>query len=188
MGLEVLWACGIVALKMMLQGVELRSLEKKGDRRGFLGELFRKGWDEESNPCQWNVLESQENVLRGVQVHLRRIDYLLLLRGHISVGLCDLRPDSSTYGKGTLFELTGEEFKLLIIPPGVAHGFYFHEPSLQVQGMSQYWDVDDEVRIIWNDPQLNIPWPAISPLLSEKDAQSPILSSLKGILYKKIPA
>ena len=47
-------------------------------------------------PCQWAATLSQANVLRGVHVHHRHHDYLVLLRGD-SVGLYDARPKSPTH-------------------------------------------------------------------------------------------
>ena len=62
-----------------------------------------------------------------------------------------------------IVELDGERPAALAIPHGVAHGFYFHEPSLHVYAVSAYWDPEDELGCHWADPDLEIPWPAPRP-------------------------
>src|SRR3972149_5305605 len=78
-------------------GVSLTPLRMHRDERGWLTEIFRDEWGGGVAPCQWNATMSQRNVLRGVHVHHKHQDYLVLLRGKISVGLYDARPRSPTY-------------------------------------------------------------------------------------------
>lgn len=130
---------------------------------------------------QWNLLRSGGNVLRGVHVHLTHFDNLVVLEGTMHLGLCDLRPDSPEFGKGSLVELHGEDPMMVVIPPGIAHGFYFDAPCLAVYGMSHYWaPASDELGCRWDDPRLNIPWPTscVSPTLSARDRDASGLETL----------
>ena len=124
-------------------------------RRSFVEE-----WDTGISPVQWNIVSSEAGTLRGVHVHIRHDDYLTTLRGRASVGLRDLRRGSPTEGMSALVELAEDPLTALLIPHGVAHGFYFAEPSLHLYGVTKYWDVGDELACHWADPQLEIPWPA----------------------------
>jgi dTDP-4-dehydrorhamnose 3,5-epimerase len=160
------------------EGVILRSLTTYPDHRGALTEIFRKNWETGIEPVQWNVAMSAPGTLRGVHVHRIHVDYLVLLSGLASIGLRDLRSDSPTAGVSALVELSDKSLRTLTIPPGVAHGFYFHEASILVYGVSHYWDVDDEFCCRWDDSELDIPWPARSVTLSERDAAAPPLSAL----------
>jgi dTDP-4-dehydrorhamnose 3,5-epimerase len=54
---------------MLPAGVELRLLEPHADERGVFTELFRDSWDIGVTPAQWNVVRSQQNVLRGIHAH-----------------------------------------------------------------------------------------------------------------------
>jgi dTDP-4-dehydrorhamnose 3,5-epimerase len=148
------------------------------DDRGVFTELFRQQWKLGVEPIQWNCVLSDPGVLRGVHVHLRHADYLVLAKGKASVGLCDLRPGSATYGLGALVEMTGESLAGLVIPPGVAHGFYFHEPAMHIYAVSHYWDLSDELGCHWKDPDLSIPWPMSHAKISPRDAQLPSLRQL----------
>ena len=87
------------------QGVSLRSLQTHHDERGSLTELFRASWDIGIDAVQWNYCESEANVLRGVHMHVKHADYLILLRGRASIGLRDLRPGSPTEGLTALVTL-----------------------------------------------------------------------------------
>jgi dTDP-4-dehydrorhamnose 3,5-epimerase len=130
------------------------------------------------HPVQWNAVTSETGVLRGVHVHPRHDDYLVIVKGRGTVGLRDLRRGSPTEGLATTVEMHGAHPSALIIPHGVAHGFYFHEPSLHIYAVSHYWDPADELGCRWDDPALEIPWPVTEARVSERDAALPGLDSL----------
>jgi dTDP-4-dehydrorhamnose 3,5-epimerase len=163
-------------------GVRVRKLETHADERGTLTELFRESWHTRVEIVQWNAVSSQKDVLRGVHVHPVHDDYLVLLRGRLLLGLHDLRPDSPTAGCSALVELVPEAAQVALVPHGVAHGFFFPEPSYHVYGVSHYWDPSDELGCRWDDPALAIPWPRISPAISRRDADLPSLDALRGQL------
>ena len=150
--------------------VSVRPLDPHADDRGVFTELFRTSWGVGVEPVQWNAVRSEANVLRGVHAHVRHWDYLTVPLGHAVVGLHDLRTDSPTTGLSALVELRGDAPSGLVIPPGVAHGFYFHETSLHIYAVSHDWDPDDELGCRWDDPLLGIPWPCADPQLSSRDA------------------
>jgi dTDP-4-dehydrorhamnose 3,5-epimerase len=77
-----------------------------------------------------------------------------------------------------LVELTEDPLAALLIPHGVAHGFYFPEPSLHLYAVTKYWDVDDELACHWADPDLGISWPAEPTIVSERDATAQSLAQL----------
>ena len=164
-------------------GVVLRPLTTHVDRRGSFTEIFRDEWDTGVRPIQWNAVQSSARTLRGVHVHRVHDDYLILLQGQASIGLRDLRPDSPTRDLATLVTLSGRILQALVIPRGVAHGFYFHEPSLHVYSVTEYWQLNDELGCRWDDPDLRIPWPAPDPILSRRDADLGSLTSLLETLY-----
>jgi len=171
-----------VVVTGQIVGVRVRHLLVHADARGSLTELFRDEWDTGFEPIQWNLSHSEANVLRGVHVHPRHTDYLILIQGHASVGLRDLRRGSSTEGMVALIDMRGERPSALTIPPGVAHGFLYHQPSTHIYGMSEYWDPADEIGCHWADPTLAIPWPITEALLSERDASAPPLAEILDLI------
>jgi dTDP-4-dehydrorhamnose 3,5-epimerase len=169
-------------------GVELARLRPHADSRGVFTELFRESWGLDVAPTQWNVVRSEPNVLRGVHAHWRHSDYLTVVAGRAAIGLHDLREGSPTEGMGTIVELAADEAHALTIPTGVAHGFYFPEPSLHVYAVSHEWDPSDELGCRWDDPELGIGWPATDPLLSERDLALGPLSELRAAVRGALAA
>ena len=164
---------------MLPEGVAVHPLEPHPDERGVFTELFRESWGLAVVPVQWNAVRSEANVLRGVHAHWRHLDYLTLVAGRATIGLHDLREGSPTEGLGTIVELTAESPSALVTPTGVAHGFYFHEPSIHVYAVTHDWDPADELGCRWDDPALRIPWPCRDPHLSERDRGLGSLSALR---------
>lgn len=165
-----------------IDGVAVLSLTMHGDDRGTFTEVFRQEWDTGVEPIQWNVVRSEAGVLRGVHVHVRHSDYLVVLQGEAEIGLRDLRPGSASYGAATVVRLSEDALRAVVIPPGVAHGFYFPRPSMHLYSVSHYWDTDDELGCCWDDPGLEIPWAPGAPALSPRDRDLPPLSALEARL------
>jgi dTDP-4-dehydrorhamnose 3,5-epimerase len=162
-------------------GVRLVPLTPHGDERGVFTELFRATWDTGVTPVQWNVVSSNANVLRGVHAHVRHTDYLTLAVGRASIGLHDLRAESPTEGLGTTVDLDADEPAALVIPVGVAHGFYFHSSSVHVYAVSHEFDPADELGCRWDDPELDVAWPCTKPMISSRDEALGSLSELRAV-------
>ena len=159
-------------------GVAVRLLEPHADDRGTFTEIFRAAWDSSIDGVQWNVVRSGAGVLRGVHVHPRHDDYLTVIEGSATIGLLDLR-EGARDRVGTTVDLRADTPSAITIPHGVAHGFYFHEPSLHVYAVSSYWSPEDELGCRWDDPGLRIPWPVSEAVISERDASLPALGDLR---------
>jgi dTDP-4-dehydrorhamnose 3,5-epimerase len=149
-------------------------------------EVFRAQWDTHIKPLQWNVVASKSNVLRGVHAHWRHSDYIVVLQGRMSVGLQDLRYVCPTYGTAALLTLAGDDPRALVVPPGVAHGFFCPAPAIHLYAVSHYWDTEDELGCRWDDPDLQIPWPCSAPIISPRDADLSDLATLTRLLNKKL--
>lgn len=158
------------------EGVLLTRLVRHCDRRGVFLEAFRASWGTDIEPVQWNAVHSCENVLRGVHVHRSHADYLTVLSGNLLLGLRDIRADSPTNGNAAMLEISAVQPLAVTIPPGVAHGFYFPEPSIHLYAVSHYWDPADELGCRFDDDGLGLDWPSKSPLLSVRDAEAPGLA------------
>jgi dTDP-4-dehydrorhamnose 3,5-epimerase len=161
-------------------GACIRPLDMHPDTRGHFTEVFRASWDDHFSPVQWNVVHSAQGVLRGVHVHPLHHDYLVLVSGCATVGLHDLRLGSPTFGLGVTLKLTVDPITSVRIPPGVAHGFYFHTPSVHIYAVSRYWDLADELGCHWADSRLGIQWPCRDPVVSVRDGNLGPLADLEG--------
>lgn len=107
----------------MIDGVIIRKIEKLEDQRGWLAEFFRK--DEiDFSPAMGYVSQTKPGVVRGPHEHVRQSDcFVFLGPGSFELHLWDRRENSSTISKHTK-EVYGEANPaMVIVPPGVVHGY-----------------------------------------------------------------
>lgn len=159
-------------------GVERRALAAHVDERGSVTEILRRSWRPEREFLQWNLTHSHAGVLRGVHLHPRHDDYLVVAAGEVVVGLRDLRRQSPTAGVGVSLSMRGDRPEAIFIPHGVAHGFCLLSEATYLYGVSHYWDTADELGCRYDDPRLNLPWPIRDPLLSARDKDADGLEAL----------
>jgi dTDP-4-dehydrorhamnose 3,5-epimerase len=159
-------------------GAMLLTFATHVDDRGSVTEVYRREWGSGVEPLQWVLLASAGGVLRGVHVHWRHDDYLVHVSGRVTVGLRDLRRGSPTEGLTSVLEMRDDDLSAMTIPHGVAHGFYYHVPSVQSLGVSHYYDPEDELGCHWADPALGMRWPVVEPRISARDAALPPLAVL----------
>jgi dTDP-4-dehydrorhamnose 3,5-epimerase len=160
-------------------GVALRPLPVYPDARGLTGECFPAAAAADFPPAQWAFGVSAANTLRGMHVHLRHRDWMVVLDGLVWAGICDLRAGSPAFGRGLLLPLRGAAPAALHIPPGVAHGFLSPGRSVFVLGADRVYDLADELGCQWNDPGLGIDWPLEGPpVLSARDRALPTLAEV----------
>lgn len=161
-----------------LDGCSTTDLIRHDDERGSFSEVFRDDWPLQHRPVQWNVMRSAGGVLRGVHVHPAHDDYLVLIGGRATVGLCDLRRGSPSFGRSDMVELDASCLVGLFIPHGIAHGFCFTEPSILLYSVTHFFNPDDELGCHWADPDLGITWPIDDPTLSSRDESAGSLAEL----------
>lgn len=149
-----------------------------GDARGFFFESWNRrsfaglGLDVEF--VQDNHSRSERNVLRGLHYQIEHAQGKLVraIAGEVFDVAVDLRRGSKTFGKWVGFTLSAENKRMAWIPPGFAHGFcVVSEAAEFLYKTTDYWSPEHERTVIWNDPDLAIPWPLSGPpLLASKDA------------------
>jgi len=160
-------------------GVSLRRPARHVDQRGDLAEIFRRDWDVGPDPVQWNLVRNRPNTLRGVHAHVRHSDYLMVVTGQMRLALKDIRSDSLTLGLAAELDLCADDLCVVIIPPGVAHGFHCLHEAVHLYAVTDYWSPSDELGCAWNDPDLGFDWPLNNPpLLSERDNAAGSLADL----------
>lgn len=149
-----------------------------GDHRGFFMESYSKKKFNDfgigSDFVQDNHSKSLEKgVLRGLHFQTPPKAQAKLVRatkGSVFDVIVDLRKDSETYGKWEGFYLTAENFLMLHIPKGFAHGFCTLEKDTEFQYKTdEFYSPENDSGIAWDDSTLAINWPIENPILSEKD-------------------
>ncbi|MDG1409399.1 MAG: dTDP-4-dehydrorhamnose 3,5-epimerase family protein [Acidimicrobiales bacterium] len=168
-----------------LTKTNIRPLDVSREERDGFVQVYDSEWPVGIVPAQWNAVRSSAGVLRGVHVHRRHDDYLLLASGRALIGCHDMRERSSTFGLTTQVELTPLS-DAITIPHGVAHGFYFLEPSIHLYAVSHTFDPNDELGCRFDDPDLGFSWPVSHPTLSARDAGLGSLASLRDDLRRVV--
>jgi dTDP-4-dehydrorhamnose 3,5-epimerase len=98
--------------------------------------------------------------------------------GEIFDVVYDLRSDSPTYGTFKSFLLNSES-PLLYVPSGCAHGFQaISKNTLVHYKTDREYNANSQRAFLWNDPDVGIPWPLKEAIVSEKDAQAPLLRDI----------
>lgn len=165
-----------------LEGALVINLQKLEDERGFFARTFcRREFKEQGldfSPAQCNISYNRvKGTLRGM--HFQAFPHceaklVSCNQGAIYDVIIDIRPDSPTYMKNFVIELTAQENNALYVPEGFAHGFLTLEPDTYVfYLMSEFHTPGYERGIRWNDPSFRIEWPGEIKVISERDAGYP---------------
>ena len=149
-------------------GVALMPLKSHADHRGDLTEVFRNEWHSSPLPAEWIVGRAQANTLRGVHVRRHAWAYACAIAGEVVVGLHDLRPHPTAV-RSVMFRLSSAALHLLVIPSGVAYGFYSPQGATLILGTSESSNSSDQIACRWDSPELDLDWPCASPELSAED-------------------
>lgn len=178
---------GILYIKMIVGNFTFTETEIKdvfivesklfGDSRGTFVETYQKEVFDKAglkyNFVQDNQSSSCRGVLRGLHFQKKypQAKLVRVLSGEVFDVAVDLRKDSITYGKWIGEFLSSKNRKQMMIPRGFAHGFLVLSDFAEfAYKCDEFYHVEDECGIIYNDTDINIEWPQIdSLLLSEKD-------------------
>ena len=175
-----------------LDGVLIIEPHVFADGRGFFMESFQKMRYREAGIeaefVQDNISRSVRNTLRGLhyQHPNGQAKLVTVLEGEIYDVAVDIRSGSPTFGRWVDVILSAENRRQFFIPEGFAHGFCVLSPSaLFFYKCSDYYSPDAEGGIRWDDPDLGIPWPVRSPILSQRDSR---FTALKHVASHRLPA
>lgn len=159
------------------------------DSRGYFFESYnQKNFLQEGVDIvfvQDNQSSSSYGVIRGLHYQLlphAQTKLVRVLHGEILDIAVDIRKGSPTYGKVFSVELSADNKKQLLIPPGFAHGFSVLSKKAEVlYKCDGFYSKESEAGIIYNDPALSIDWkiPADKAIVSEKDTILPLLKDCK---------
>ena len=158
-----------------------------GDERGFFLETFQAvRYQQEAGIdlvfVQDNHSRSARGVLRGLHFQKTKPQGKLVrvVRGEVYDVAVDIRNGSPTFGEWEGVILSEDNKKQFWVPPGFAHGFVVLSDTADFEyKCTDYYDPSDEGSILWNDPDLDIPWPIANPVLSTKDQSAKRLVDLR---------
>ena len=165
-----------------------------GDQRGFFSETYNKralaeaGIDLEFVQDN-HSLSRAPGTVRGLhfQIFPYAQDKLVrVVRGAALDVVVDLRKGSPTFGKHVSMVVSAEDWSQIFVAAGFAHGFCTLEPDTEVvYKVTNYYAAKYERGVIWNDPDLGIPWPVTEAdaTLSDRDRTLPRFSELEDTFW-----
>ncbi|WP_026289924.1 dTDP-4-dehydrorhamnose 3,5-epimerase [Thioalkalivibrio sulfidiphilus] len=171
--------------KTPIDGVLVIEPKVFGDHRGYFTELWNQsrytkiGLFEQF--VQDNLSYSRKGVLRGL--HFQNPNpqgkLVYVLQGEVFDVAVDIRLGSPTFGQWYGVTLSAENHRQFYIPPGLAHGFCVtSDEALFAYKCSDHYNPEAEGTLLWDDPDIGIPWPTEAPQLADKDRQGMRLRDL----------
>lgn len=174
-------------LRTVLPGVLIIEPQVHGDARGFFQETYHAQRYIDAGITlpfvQDNHSRSGQGVLRGLHLQLEHPQGKLVRvsQGSVFDVAVDVRRGSPTFGKWAGVTLSEDNFRQFYIPPGFAHGFLALSERVDfIYKCTDYYYPDDEVGVLWNDPDIGVAWPDVGMeyRLSERDRRNPRLCEL----------
>jgi dTDP-4-dehydrorhamnose 3,5-epimerase len=173
--------------KLAIPEVLLITPPKFGDSRGFFSETWSSSKLAAQGFTEHFIQDNQsfsaaKGTIRGLHCQMAPSVQGKLVRvtkGAIWDVAVDIRKGSPTYGKWAAAELSEENWAQLWIPGGFLHGFCTIAPNTEViYKVTADYNKEAERAVIWNDPDLALPWPveAGQEALSDKDKIAPRLA------------
>ena len=163
--------------------------QKFDDNRGFFYESFKEEDFKNQigrtlNIKQTNTSSSSKGSVRGVHYALVPPSQAKLVqcqRGSIKDYVIDIRIGSPTFSKFEEIELNENSAAAIFIEEGLAHAFVALENQTVVTYyVTEKYNPEREKGINPFDKTLNVKWPDIELLLSEKDKQAISLEEAKS--------
>lgn len=176
-------------VRLALADVLLLTPRRHHDRRGWLSETWQRSTlDVAGIGIDWvqdtQSFSARAGTLRGLHFQApprAQAKLVRCLRGAVFDVAVDLRLGSPSFAAWAGVELSAENGRQMLIPPGFAHGYLTLVDGCEVlYKVDAPWSPADERALAWNDPDLAIAWPDLGhpPILSERDASAPRLARL----------
>jgi dTDP-4-dehydrorhamnose 3,5-epimerase len=132
---------------------------------------------------QDNLAWSRRGSLRGLHIQhpYGQGKLVQVLAGEVFDVAVDARRGSPWFGRWTGARLSAENKHQLWVPRGFLHGYVVvSEEALFAYKCSGLYHPETQFSVRWDDPDLGIEWPlgSISPILSDKDRDAPLLRDI----------
>lgn len=155
----------------MIDGVRIKELKVRKDvpdrnedigTPGFLMEVLRDddGLLERFGQTTYTV--TYPGTIKAFHYHEHQDDLWFVASGKARIVLHDLRVESPTHGETQVLEAGTDNYKLILIPIGVAHGFKAigNDPVTLFYHTTKSYNLahPDEKRLPFDDPKINVDW------------------------------
>jgi dTDP-4-dehydrorhamnose 3,5-epimerase len=170
-----------------LNGAFIIDLELKSDDRGFFARTFcakefeAHGLKPAVSQCNLSF-NHKAGTLRGMHYQVTPACETKLVRctrGAVYDVIIDLRPDSPTYRQHIGVELSADNRRALYVPEMFAHGYQtLTDDAEVVYQVTEFYTPGYERGARYNDPAFGIEWPMPVAVISDKDANWPLVEAV----------
>jgi dTDP-4-dehydrorhamnose 3,5-epimerase len=178
-----------------LPGAFIVDLERREDERGFFARAFCQ-LEFEQHGLQPVVAQAnlafnhRKGTVRGMHFQFPPKSETKLVRctrGAILDVIVDLRPESPTYLQHFAVELTADNHRALYVPQRFAHGYQCLVDQTEASYQAgEFYAPGLEAGIRPDDPQLGLPWPLATGVISAKDAAWGLLAAVEPELRARM--
>jgi dTDP-4-dehydrorhamnose 3,5-epimerase len=138
-----------------IHGVKYKPLKTIVDGRGDVIELWSLPWvEQEGVIVPQHVYQSATDygVIKAWHLHAVHTDQFTVTRGKMQVVCVDIRTESPTFGQVNSFIIGIQNPALILIPPGVMHGWKaLSQPETIVVNLQSHpYDPADELKFAWD--------------------------------------
>ena len=176
---------------LAIPDVKLLTPDRFRDSRGF----FSETWNQERYAAAGvpgpfiqdnHAVSTDRYVVRGLHLQIgpnAQGKLVRVVRGAIWDVAVDLRVGSPTYGQHVGAELSAGNWAQIWVPPGFLHGYCTLTDETEViYKVTAPYDRAAERGVVWNDPDLSVPWPIplAEAILSDKDQALPRLADCEA--------
>lgn len=177
------------AIETLIPDVKLIRMRRHEDERGFFSETYSARSLAASGITAAFVQDNhsfsaQAGTVRGLHFQIpphAQAKLVRVARGAVLDVAVDLRVGSPTFGRHVAATLSAQEWNMLFIPEGFAHGFCTLSAETEVVYKStRFYEPTHDRGIAWDDPALGIDWP-VEParaIVSAKDRSLPGFASV----------
>lgn len=168
-----------------LKGCFKIKMEPRLDERGWFSRFFcASEFKKIGHEGEWVQMNHSYTAAAGT---IRGMHYQEDPHGEIKLVKCisgkvfdvviDLRADSATYLQHVVVELSPDDWQMIYVPKGFAHGFQSVLPNSQLlYHHSAFYHPGAERGIRFNDPVFAIDWPLPVSSISDRDLQHPVFN------------
>jgi len=168
-----------------LKGAYIVELDKREDERGFFARAYcAREFEEHGLRPQMVQANTSYNhkkgTLRGMHYQVPPASepkFIRCIRGAVWDVIIDMRPESPTYLEHIGIELSADNRRAIYVPDLFAHGNQALTDGAELFYLvGEYYTPGCERGVRFDDPAIGIDWPLPVTVISEKDANWPLLS------------
>lgn len=176
----------------VIPDVKLIHLDPHADPRGLFIELFEaKRFAQHGIPTDWvlDAASRQDKTGTVRALHFQTPPFaqaklVRVARGRALDVALDIRAGSPWYGRHVALELVEDDWRMLYIPVGFAHGFCaLADGTEMAYKLGAPYAPQHGGGVLWNDPDLGIDWPVdeANAILAPRDRTYPPLRELAPV-------